>query len=161
MWGLGSQNDSPILFVLMRSLAQTLFFRTLLSPPILRNSGLVLQSDDQMFSNTSFSRTLLCSDFGGLLLAQTFVWHSAACPLQVPFFGTILLLIRSCWRRNISVKPKCGSNLSLAFCSRGTKVWFCKRAVLANVPSFRVLKGPELSNHSFLLSRQPCRERYF
>ena len=29
------------------------------------------------WTNTSFDRTRLCSDFGGLLLEQTFGWHSA------------------------------------------------------------------------------------
>ena len=36
----------------------------------------------QRSSNTSFGRTLLASDFGGLLLEKTFAWHSAAFPLE-------------------------------------------------------------------------------
>ena len=32
---------------------------------------------DKGFSNNSFGRTLLCSNFGGLLLGQTFGWHFA------------------------------------------------------------------------------------
>ena len=44
----------------------------------------------QRFSNTSFGRTLLSSNFGGLLLQQTFCWHFAAFPSKplpsLPFF---------------------------------------------------------------------------
>ena len=39
----------------------------------------------QRFSNTSFGRTLLGSNFGGLLLEQTFGRHSAAFPLLQRF----------------------------------------------------------------------------
>ena len=41
----------------------------------------------QRFSNTSFGRTLPGSNFGGLLLEQTFCRHSAAFPNTIPLCG--------------------------------------------------------------------------
>ena len=61
----------------MGSFARTLFSRTLLPWPVLCYSGQILHA---RFSNTSFARTLLGSNFGGLLLEQTFCRHCAAFP---------------------------------------------------------------------------------
>ena len=74
------EENGPLHFlILMGSFARTLFSWTLLPWPILCYSGRILQwIYMQRFSNTSFGRTLLGSNFGGLLLKQTFCWHFAA-----------------------------------------------------------------------------------
>ena len=46
--------------------------------PVLCYSGQTLHAEVQRFSNTSFGRTLPGSNFGGLLLEQTFCRHFAA-----------------------------------------------------------------------------------
>ena len=74
---LFKENAPLIFFTLMGSFARTLFSRTLLPWPILWYSGQTLHA---RFSNTSFGRTLLGFNFGGLLLEQTFCRHFAARP---------------------------------------------------------------------------------
>ena len=66
-----------IFLIWMGSFARTHFSRTLLPWPVLCYSGEILHA---RFSNTSFARTLLGSNFGGLLLEQIFCWDCAAFP---------------------------------------------------------------------------------
>ena len=75
--GLFKENAPLIFLIWMGSFARTLFSRTLLPWPVLCYSGKILQA---RFSNTSFGRTLLGSNFWGLLLEQTFCRHCAAFP---------------------------------------------------------------------------------
>ena len=64
-------------YFLMGSFARTLFLEH-----CCRDQFSVIQGNfcTQMFSNTSFGRTFLGSNFGGLLLEQTFCRHFAAFP---------------------------------------------------------------------------------
>ena len=75
--GLFKENAPFIFLIWMGSFARTLFSRTLLPWPVLCYSGEILHA---RFSNTSFGRTLLGSNFWGLLLEQTFCRHCAAFP---------------------------------------------------------------------------------
>ena len=78
--GLFKENAPCIFFILMGSFARTLL-RLFLNTSALTNSLLFRgQIIDTRFSNTSFGRTPLGSNFGGLLLEQTFCRHFAAFP---------------------------------------------------------------------------------
>ena len=75
------QGKCPLHFLIwMGSIARTLFSRTLLPWPAVCYSGEILHA---RFSNTSFGRTLLGSNFGGRLLEQTFCRHCAAFPIRL------------------------------------------------------------------------------
>ena len=85
----------------MGSFARTLFSRTLLPWPVLCYSGEIPHA---RFSNTSFGRTLLGSNFGGRLLEQTFCRHCAAFPKRHININVLLWLTSRCpWDKRLVV----------------------------------------------------------
>ena len=111
----------------------------------------------QRFSNTSFDRTLLCLDFGGLLLGQTFGWHSAgAKPLVGTLRGFLIALnhepLLACKFRRVP----CGRKLIIAYMIYSQICNAVFALEFSGTPNYRNMLGKFSPSLCFSANRRNC-----